>query len=198
MIKVIFFDVGGVYANSGGKTTMERMAERFGIEKTEIIRKLDDISKDFHTGKLDNETFFANASERLNVPASEISKLYTGHFVFEINQPLHEIILKLKRNGYLIATITDTNPFHLEVHLERETYKVFDKVFDSVRCGAWKKDGELYQIALREMGVEPGETVMIDNDDYKLVEARNMGMNAILFVGIDDLLEKLHALGVKI
>jgi HAD superfamily hydrolase (TIGR01509 family) len=198
MIKVIFFDIGGVYVKHTNDSTMERMSKELGISEEDLKESLKDIRKDFQTGKIESEKYIEIASGRLGVTPSELERLYRYEEDFEIIPEVHEIILKLKRNGYFVATITDTSPFNLKIHIKKETYKVFDAVFDSVSYGAWKRDGELFNVALRELKVSADECIIIDNDEDKLVQAIDLGFNTVLYTGVDSLIEKLRNFGIRV
>jgi putative hydrolase of the HAD superfamily len=70
----------------------------------------------------------------------------------------------------------------------------FDVVIESSKVGVRKPDPEFYEMACRELAIEPSEAVFLDDLGVNLKPARAMGMTTIKVVDPDDALAELGAL----
>lgn len=76
---------------------------------------------------------------------------------------------------------------------------LFDRFRDIVVSGAErlvKPDPAIYRLALDRFGLKAGQTVFIDDNAANVASAAALGMHAILFIGVDDLVPRLRALGL--
>lgn len=76
--------------------------------------------------------------------------------------------------------------------IARELDSLFDAIVESAREGLRKPDPRIYELACHRLGVEPGETVFLDDLGANLKPARAMGMATIK---VDDPLAALRELG---
>ena len=128
-----------------------------------------------------------------------MAEIWTSEEMFSRNIEVELIITELKKKGYAVATITDVDPVHLKIHMEKGTYKIFEYVIDSVNAKSTKSSGkDIYEKALKMANLKPGECIMIDDTPKKLIAARELGINTILFVDAEKLKEDLNAFGVEI
>jgi FMN phosphatase YigB (HAD superfamily) len=56
----------------------------------------------------------------------------------------------------------------------------------------------MYELALEKAGCKPEEVLFIDDGLNNVRSAREIGINAIRFVGLDNLIEELKKYDVKI
>jgi len=70
---------------------------------------------------------------------------------------------------------------------------LFDVVIESSKVGIRKPDPGIYEIACREIGVEPQEAVFLDDLGINLKPARQMGMTTIKVVDPEAALAELEA-----
>ena len=57
-----------------------------------------------------------------------------------------------------------------------------------------KPDKEIYQIILKELDVEPGEAIFIDDFPENVKGASSLGINAILFQTNQDTIHQINSL----
>ena len=74
----------------------------------------------------------------------------------------------------------------------------FDDVVISQEVNLAKPDREIYELACSRLGVAPTEVVFIDDRERNLSPARELGMQAILYNGCDELLDQLADLNLEI
>jgi putative hydrolase of the HAD superfamily len=63
----------------------------------------------------------------------------------------------------------------------------FDQVFNSARLGRAKPDPAAFTAVVAEMGAEPGRCLFVDDTVANVAGARQAGLNALVFTGIDAL-----------
>lgn len=69
----------------------------------------------------------------------------------------------------------------------------FEIVIESSKVGIRKPDPEIYKMACRELGVDPSDTVYLDDLGINLKPARALGMTTIKVVDPDVALKELEA-----
>ena len=70
----------------------------------------------------------------------------------------------------------------------------FDRVFESAKLGVRKPDRRFYEIACRELAIEPREAVFLDDLGVNLKIAKAMGMRTIKVVEPRQALRELEAI----
>ncbi len=95
-----------------------------------------------------------------------------------------ETINQLKGKGFILGIITDT-----AMHFSRKLSWfdqhgfgcVWDVVISSKEMGVRKPDPIMYEEAIRQTGIHPGEAVFVGHKAYELEGARSVGMKTIAF-----------------
>ena len=109
-------------------------------------------------------------------------------------------LVKRLQGRYPLYLLSNTNDIHLNYFTAQ--YPVFASFSDAVyshRVGCMKPERTIYEIAARQFGVEPGETVFIDDLPANIAAARAFGFHAIQYDHRQHqhLIEELAALGVE-
>lgn len=76
---------------------------------------------------------------------------------------------------------------------------LFDRFRDVVVSGTEKlikPDAAIYHLALARFGLQPDEAVFVDDNAANVAGAEAVGLHAILFTGVEDLVTRLRALGL--
>jgi putative hydrolase of the HAD superfamily len=95
-----------------------------------------------------------------------------------------ETLAELKRQGFLLGIVTDTAaPLTVKLSwFERGGFgHVWDTVISSKELGVRKPDSQIYQAALKQLGLEPGQAVFVGHNAGELEGARRVGMQTIAF-----------------
>ena len=103
------------------------------------------------------------------------------HFRFLEPQPgAHTLLTRLKLLGYRTAVYANTGP-SLRRCLDYHGFgRLIDHAFPCNEVGYIKPDGRGYRLVAKLMGVEPGEIVYFDDDEYNIRSARAGGYRAYL------------------
>ncbi len=95
-----------------------------------------------------------------------------------------DTIKKLKQKGYILGIITDTAmPFTRKLNwFDQYGFgQVWDVVISSKEIGVRKPNRLMYEEAIRQTGVKPGEAVFVGHKAYELEGARAVGLKTIAF-----------------
>ena len=178
-IKNIVFDLGGVIINIDPAMTAAAFSEITGKSLDEINEriKIFNLYYRYEVGELDDEGFRTLIRDFIGAPIEDksINKAWNA-LLLDIPVERIKIIKKLKGN-YRLFLLSNTNSIHfkeVENILLATTgdsfYNLFEKVYLSYEMELCKPDKEIYQYVLRDMNLNPHETLFID-DNLKNVEA---------------------------
>jgi len=196
-IKIVFFDIGGVYAKGTGSYVINRVSCLLNSRIEDVQKIFHDIWSEFGIGNIAEEEYYQRLSSKLGIDTKTLAEMWTAEEMFAINPDIESIIIKLKGKNYTVASITDVDPVHLKIHLEKGNYKIFDFVIDSVNAKSTKRSGkDIYRKAIEMAKAKPHECVMIDDTPEKLVAAKELGIHTILFESAEKLRNDLNHLGV--
>lgn len=97
---------------------------------------------------------------------------------------VQKTLLALKKMGYLLGIVTDTAaPVHVKLRwFERGGFgHVWDTIISSAELGVQKPDAQIYQAALRQLGLHPAQAVFVGHNASELEGARAVGMKTVAF-----------------
>jgi HAD superfamily hydrolase (TIGR01509 family) len=106
--------------------------------------------------------------------------------------------LKLKQRGIRTAILSNMGD-NVLANMEREFDWLgrFDVLVWSYKLGMAKPEPAIYQHVLKELGVEPGETLFLDDKMVNVEAARALGVRAMQFSTVEKLRRDLIAAGLN-
>lgn len=206
-IKGVIFDIGGVLAKDlvswDCDVNLKRIAARETGASRQAVEKAWQACKDpWQTGRMSTPGFYRCLVKRLKVKASTAKLRKTLEQAFEKNVALIpgtvKLIEKLKKKGYQVALLSNTNPTHSRVHFKRGDYRFFKPIILSYRVKCRKPGKKIYLLTVRRMKLKPGECVFIDDKRKNVAGARKAGLKALHFTSPKKLAAGLRELGVKL
>ena len=69
---------------------------------------------------------------------------------------------------------------------------LFEVVIESSKVGMRKPDPKIYELACKEMGIEPSEALYLDDLGINLKPARALGMSTIKVLSADQAINELE------
>ncbi|MDO8460028.1 MAG: HAD family phosphatase [Nanoarchaeota archaeon] len=191
MIKAIIFDLGGVlfFSDGGSYEGREKLAEKLGVDK----KKLHDIwfkRKDLLiTGKMSEEEFL---KEVIKISATPLSLNHLKRSIRELNEidnPMSEVLKKLKKNYFLAALNNEVKEWN-EYRIDKfELNSYFKLIVSSCDVGVAKPDHQIYKILLDKIKIPADNLVFIDNREENLLPAKELGIKTHHFKNKELLLE---------
>ncbi len=111
---------------------------------------------------------------------------------------MHALVQRLDEGGVPLFAITNFSHEFWPPFRAQES-ALFDRFRAIVVSGAEKlvkPDAAIYRLALDRFGLRPEQAVFIDDNAANIAGAEAIGMHAVLFTGVDDLIPRLTALGL--
>ena len=97
---------------------------------------------------------------------------------------VQETLVTLKQMGYMLGVVTDTaSPLHVKLNwFERGGFgHVWEAIISSKELGIRKPDPQIYQAALKQLGVFPAQAVFVGHSASELEGARAVGIKTVAF-----------------
>jgi putative hydrolase of the HAD superfamily len=195
-IKNLIFDFGGVIIDIHPMTYVEEMLKLGNTNVSEMHESFirEKVYRRFETGALSADEF--RDLIRANLP-NHATNAQIDHawnlIIGEIPGHRMDFLVSLKAK-YRTFLLSNTNPIHYDHYQEytRKTFgmpsldSLFEKAFFSFKLGLYKPDHDIFQFVLQDSGLDPAETVFIDDMEENVEAARQCGMQGIhLAEGMD-------------
>lgn len=192
MIKAVIFDLGGVVFK-GSVKNFQKKAEKLGFEL-----------------KKGNETCF---DEKLQLGQCSIrqalervfeKKLSDEEFielarVFLSNWQIDKAVLEYAKalgKRYKVAVLSNSDRSYEEKY-DAVLKKAFSPILYSHRERMVKPDLEFFRLALKKLGVQAEEALMVDDAKENEKPCRQLGIHFVQFKGIERLKKDLELHGVR-
>lgn len=201
MIKGIIFDYGNVIAQVDNTKFLHRLAEHSPLsiyELERIIYHTPNVSREFESGRITAQQFYAQVTQLCAVTMSEPDFRRAFTDIFERIPGTLSLIRKCK-SRYKIGLLSNTNPLDFDAEITTvEVFPLFDAVTVSYEVGAMKPDRRIYHDVLQKLGLSAGECIYIDDVPAYVEGARRCGLTALLYTSHRSLVNALQALGILV
>jgi epoxide hydrolase-like predicted phosphatase len=197
MIKAILFDIGGVLIRTTDRRPRAMLADAFGY----TYEQLDELvfnGAEGHAAQRGEKTMteqWEYVRRQLNARPDEIETIRHTFFSGDtLDADLLTLIRQLQPR-YTLGIIT--NAFDDVRHALTHQFRIahlFHHIIVSAEEGIMKPDPRIYQTALDRCGVQPGETVFIDDFPHNVQAARGLGIHAIWHRSAPQTIAELTAL----
>jgi putative hydrolase of the HAD superfamily len=204
-IKCIIIDLGDVLIELDFSRFFNEVITPSPLNKPQapIMLEFFRQSDTYHQGKITDEEFYKQACEILGVCSLDQKEFY-GAFnsiINKLNLDMVELIRNIKSsNNLVLICMSNINSSHWK-HLKKQKWDIwelFDDFILSHEIHLTKPDPKMYELAIEKAGCKPKEVLFIDDGMNNVRSAREMGINAIRFVGLDNLVEELKNYKIKI
>ena len=108
-------------------------------------------------------------------------------------------LLSLLKQSYNVYLLSNTNPRHIkyEVPSRFSFQNNVTRAFYSFDLGCRKPDTAIYLKALELAGVKPEESLLIDDVEENVEQARKLGFKTIQYTGYTETKSLLIAMGIQ-
>ena len=209
-IKAIIFDVGGVL-NLGyySSVSIRRhrclgvhnyISRKLKISLDQWFNSIDSVYADAIEGKISQAKTLSIISKNLQISPKKLERLLVQdyHKNFRKNKKLYSLAIKLKKQGYKIAILSDQWGPSGKALIEKKYLKNFHPVIISCNVGIRKPNIKIYKLLLRKIKLKPTQCIFIDNQIWNLEPAKKLGIKTILFKNNVQCLKDLKKLGIRV
>jgi epoxide hydrolase-like predicted phosphatase len=199
-IKVFVFDFGSVIAKTDHQEIAHFIAQSLDLSDSEALEALKQLKECNLQGKKEQEFWIDYAKAKdIQLPENWIEKLNEAqlHALKEI-PGMVALVNDLQRQGYQTALLSNVRKTHADIKRKLGFYDLFHPLLLSYEIGARKPDPEAYTILLNTLKVPPQTIIFIDNKPENIKAARSFGLDGILFISKDQLIQELKKRGIEI
>lgn len=195
-MKNILFDFGGVFVDLDLGVVNMGIQTYMGTTFQGLYHRYSEVFDGFETGHL-SEDEFVDAVTNMGLPKNKIVNIWNDMI---LGIPKNRIDFLISLQGkYNLYLYSNTNSFH-EKELDRlmqEQHKMSLKEFRQIFNGTWfshdigfRKPGkEGFEFIIKETGINPKETLFIDDSLSYLEGAKAVGMHTILHDASKDIVD---------
>lgn len=202
MIKNIVFDMGGVLIRFDQKFFIERLGisgEDAALLTREVFRSIEWCQMD--RGTLEEEEAFARIRRRLPSHLHDAAEKLIQMWDRPILPipGMEELVARLKERGYRIFLLSNASRRQPEYWARVPVARYFEDTLVSSFYQIVKPMPEIYRLAFEKFGIDPAESLFIDDLPVNCEAAVFCGMDAVVFQGdAAALAEALREKGVRV
>ena len=182
MIKAVLFDYDGVLTldKSGSYSICKYISQNADVDYELFSTEYKKYNDDLLLGKVTHEQIWNQLCKNVNTNIS-IKYLFDSFKNTPMNLKMIELVKKIKKNNKT-ALITDNKKDRIDAaKLDFELSKLFDAILVSAEIGSQKNKENIYNKAVKELGVVYDECVFIDNQECNLILPNKIGMKTIFY-----------------
>ena len=201
MIKIVVFDLGGVYFTDGTKIAIDKISKKYNLPRESVenlLRVGPTLAQEYRKGNISANQFWNKFKKALNLKANnkDLADIWIKNY--RTIQGTIGIIKKLKRRGIKVYFLSDSIKERIE-YLQRKygfldifdggilSYKVHKSKFES---------NDIFKLALKKTKENPKKVIFIDDRDYYVKKAEELGMKGIVFKNPKQLEKELTKLNL--
>ena len=194
---VLIFDLGGVVFTNGTKLAAEKIGKMFGIaaRNVEDVLKGDD-GKAYRRGLIDGDVFWERAKERLGIDLSTERLSEIWHSSYKPVEGMFGLLEKLSKR-HALYFLSDNTKERVEYLSKYGFMKYFKGGLFSYEAGMTKDNPEIFLALLEKFSIPASQSIYIDDKPEMVERAKGLGMEGIVFSGIEELEKALRELGVE-
>lgn len=187
-ISNIAFDLGGVVVALSYEQAVRRF-EALGLK--DARQRLDAFEQrgifgDLESGRITAEDFRRELSVLVgrNLTVDECRTAWQG-YVDHVPMRNLESILSLRKRGYKVCLLSNTNPFIMqwaEKDFDGKGHPIsyfFDALYLSYECKVMKPHRKIFEMMLNGQKSQPEETIFVDDGPRNVEAAAGMGMQTL-------------------
>ena len=181
-IKVVFFDIGGVFLTNGwGHISRQKAAAHFGVDYEEMNVLHNFIYNVFEIGSISIDEYLDTAV--FHRPR-DFTKAEFKDFMYSQSMELPHMLpwvknWKKKTELPIFALSNESRELN-DYRIDRfKLHEVFDGFFSSCYLGVRKPNPRIFKEAMQIAHVKPFECVYFDDRELLVNTALKLGMNAI-------------------
>lgn len=196
-IKNILFDFGGVIVGLDKDVAINRFKKLGLLDIEEYLTEFRQkgIFLDYEEGKISRENFraeFSKMAGREDISYEDIDHAWLG-FLTHIPEYKFQLLKDL-REKYNVYLLSNTNPsvmgWAMSSDFSPEGLPIdayFDKCYLSYKLGCAKPDKEIFELIIKDSGIDPAETLFLDDGKSNIAVSEQLGFKAYLANQDEDL-----------
>jgi len=195
-IKVIIFDLGGVYFADGTTKAVMRFEEMLHVPKSKLEKIFGghSLGGDYRLGKIGEKKFWEAVKGELHTDDRTIDELKEiWNSSYTRNWGMKTLIRKLRKR-YKVAVLSDNTKERVEyLNKKYNLDKEFDYYVYSFEHGMLKPDKRLLEILFHKLNAKEDEVIIVDNSTVNVEFFRKFNVQTILFISARQIKRELSS-----
>lgn len=179
MTKGFIFDIGNVLLLFDYDRALRRLEAQSCVSFEAASASIGEIRKRYESGEFGRPEFLRQIREALAYRGTDAELTAAWRDIFDENFPMTTLATKLSARYplYLLSNIGD---IHTEYIFRRyPIFQQFKAGVYSYQARSFKPDHAIFKIAISEFGIEPAETIYIDDLPQNVAAAAECGFQAL-------------------
>jgi putative hydrolase of the HAD superfamily len=201
MIRCLIFDLGNTIIPFDFHRAYHLMEQRTGLSAETLREKIRQtgLVPRFESGRIETADFVGELTTAIGAPMTPEEFLPIWGAIFESETLVPDgLPATLRANGYRLLVLSNTNDLHMRFIRPRyPLLRHFHHLVLSHEVKAMKPDPEIYRAAIDNAGCAPEECFFVDDVPAYVQGAREMGIDAVSFSGVSQLMQDLEQRGVR-
>lgn len=207
MIKVICFDLDGLYFHKAHSNYAKNVARRFSlseslVRETLFVRAAEEGGyEDLKKGKISSDRYWDWLLKVLNLEGRAKKEDFLEELIkgYQVNPRVKRLIKKIRGQGILSAVCSNNYRDNIENLDKRFNFlSDFDMAVFSYEVGVLKPGKRIFEELIKRSRVKPEEIVYSDDDPEKIQGAEELGIKTFVYQDFDQFCRELEKLGVKV
>lgn len=199
-IELLIFDAGHVLIDFDWKLVKSGFAERARRPYQDLASVMGHMSSlGYEHGRISTLDFLAELNSQLqsDLTLEEFKAIWIVSL--EENLAMAKLLQLLKTQVSKMYLLSNTNEIHWnEIHSRFNIARHFDELVLSHTIGLAKPEPEIYEHVLELSGVPASKSLFVDDLETNIRAAEQLGINSILFRGVDDFKTQLQSYGFSL
>jgi len=182
MIKLVIIDLYGVISTGSYKNTCRWLVQKYGLDfdycyDVVYYRYFTDAAM----GRITEKECSNRTVKELGIEETG-QQFLAKHLSFQkLNKSVFNLALWLKDNGYQILLLSKNTPGQFENLVNKYNLSKHFNIMNTYDLRLEKKDIKVIRHVLKKFKVKPPEVVMVDDQDFNLVNPKKIGVHTILY-----------------
>ena len=175
-IRAVLFDIGNVLLKFDFSICLKAIAAQSDIDDPlAAFVRFDQVKAAYEDGQFDRAAFLRAVFDVLRYRGSEAEFIAAWEDIFTPNEPMIALVGEL-HGHYPLFLLSNTNDIHVESIFRRyPVFRCFTAGTYSHAARASKPNRAIYEIACRDLALEPPSTFFIDDLLPNIETARALG-----------------------
>jgi len=185
-IQAVVFDIGGILEITPDLGWGPAWESRLGLAPGELGQRMADVWRGGSIGTVTEAEVHQAARDRLGLDERQLGEFMPDLWRDYLGTANTELIEYARRLRPRYRTGILSNSFVGAREREQAAYgfeDLVDELVYSHECGMSKPDPGTYALVCSRLGVEPAETVFLDDHGPNIEGARRAGLHAVLYSG---------------
>ncbi len=178
----LLFDIGQVIVTFDFQISVRKIAPLCSVAPEEIFARVNEFKDELECGTISPDEFLDRTIVAIGYTGERGFLIDAFQDVFELNQPMVELIEREKSLGTPLYLLSNTNGIHVPFLFERYSiFQAFDAAIYSHEVQCMKPSDKIYGKTVAQLQIDPAHTIYIDDLEENYQAGLRHGFRAIQY-----------------